>query len=49
MMKPRDEIFEQFLREYLRLTPKQSAFARRVLQGLTNGLSLNEAIRAAAN
>lgn len=49
MMKPRDEIFEQFLRDYLRLAPEQRRFARRVMRALAQGLHLDEAIKVAAN
>lgn len=44
-----DTTFQEFLREYLRLSPDKRAFAERVMHKLDQGLSAEAAARSAAH
>ena len=44
-----DTTFQEFLRDYLRLSPEKRAFAERVMQRLDQGLSAEAAAKSAAH
>lgn len=48
-METGDRVFEQFIRDYLRLAPAQLAFARRVLLGIRRGALPENLARQAAH
>lgn len=48
-LETRDEVFAQFLTEYLRLSPERAAFARRVMCEIGRGVSVERAAAKAAN
>lgn len=44
-----DATFQEFLRDYLRLSPEKRAFAERVMHKLDQGLSAEAAVKSAAH